>query len=880
MNRNFLAMLCLLLAPAVAARAAETPAAPESLYAQHCASCHADPATRSPALSTLQQMPLSRILSALEFGKMQVQAAALSPAERLALGQWLAAAEDARRDAWIAQQACTQPPAALVLDGTQNWGFGAHNARFLRTGVGIDGANIGQLQLAWSLALPQVTDMRSQPVAAGDTLFLGTQTGSLLALDQASGCVHWAFKATGGIRSALALAATPEPTLFFADDLGSVYAVDARRGALRWRADVRLFPVSVVSGSISYHDGRLFVPVSSFEVAAAGMPTHECCRSHGGVIALDAGSGARLWTLAQHARGAAHAQEQRRRATLGPLGRRGLEHADHRRETRAAVRRHRGKTTRRPATPTSDAVIALGLADGEPRWQFQALADDVWKRRLPAGRAELPGRPGPDWDIGASAALAADASGRERLLVGQKSGELFALDPDASGAVLWRHRLSQGTPNGGNSGIHWGMASDGERVFAPVWIGLAAAGLHAAPGRVCAARQRRRAAVGAPGHARLRAGSCRCAACRARRDARELRSGALAVAAMLGILLRPLRGRGAGQRRGLRRGARRQAARAGCRERPGAARVRHGPRAAREQRLRRPRRLHRRRGRAAARPLPVRTFGLRHVPADARQPAARLRTAAEGDNTMSRAILITGASSGIGEALAREFAARGYRLALLARRVGALQELEMALRAAGSPQVVVHALDVGDAAAIEPAIGACAELLGGLDIVVANAGVAHRAAIGRGSLAQLQETIAVDLLGACATIDAAVRHFRARGAGQVVGITSMARYRGLPDFAAYSAAKEGLHRYLQALRIESWHENITVTELAPGYIDTPMNRGSRSRPFLIDAQKGARLMADLIEQRVGYATVPALPWRLLGPLMRLVPARFLARRPR
>jgi len=247
---------------------------------------------------------------------------------------------------------------------------------------------------------------------------------------------------------------------------------------------------------------------------------------------------------------------------------------------------------------------------------------------------------------------------------------------------------------------------------------------------------------------------------------------------------------------------------------------------------------------------------------------------------MSRSVLITGASSGIGEALAHEFARRGYRLAVLARRVAALQELEIALRAAGSPQVVVHALDLRDPAEIEPALSACAEMLGGLDIVVANAGIAPRTPIGRGTLTDLQETIAVDLTGACATVDAAVRHFRARGRGQVVGITSVARYRGLPNFAAYSAAKEGLHRYLQVLRLESSHEDITVTELAPGYIDTPLNRGSRSRPFVIDVEKGARLMADLIERGVRYATVPTLPWRLLGPLMRIVPARFFVRRGR
>ena len=213
--------------------------APAALYQRHCATCHANPATRSPTLASLQQMPLARLLSAMEFGKMQAQAAALTPQQRLALGQWPAPPETpgARLDT---TPRLTHPPGEIPVSGAQNWGFGAHNTRFLREGVAISAANIGQLELAWSLALPQVTDMRSQPLAAAACCF-GTQTGNLLALDQASGCVHWASRAVGGIRSALTLAATPDgvATLFFADDLGTVYAVDARTGVARWHVDVR-----------------------------------------------------------------------------------------------------------------------------------------------------------------------------------------------------------------------------------------------------------------------------------------------------------------------------------------------------------------------------------------------------------------------------------------------------------------------------------------------------------------------------------------------------------------------------------------------------------------------------------------------------------------
>jgi len=240
---------------------------------------------------------------------------------------------------------------------------------------------------------------------------------------------------------------------------------------------------------------------------------------------------------------------------------------------------------------------------------------------------------------------------------------------------------------------------------------------------------------------------------------------------------------------------------------------------------------------------------------------------------MNRSVLITGASSGIGEALAREYARRGWQIALAARRQAQLDTLAAELRTLGAPRVHTAALDVRAFETIAPVVEAAALELGGLDLVVANAGVAHLFRAGEGQLEKLRETIDVDLTGACATIDAAVAVMRrARRGGHIVGITSVARYRGLPKLGVYSACKAGLHRYLQATRMECARDGIAVTELAPGYIDTPMNRDTPSRPFVIDAARGARIMAELIERRVSYATVPQWPWRLMGRLMQLLPA--------
>jgi len=247
----------------------------------------------------------------------------------------------------------------------------------------------------------------------------------------------------------------------------------------------------------------------------------------------------------------------------------------------------------------------------------------------------------------------------------------------------------------------------------------------------------------------------------------------------------------------------------------------------------------------------------------------------------SRTILITGASSGIGEGLALEFARRGYGIAIAARRADRLEALAPKLLAAGASQVVVVPLDVADTDAIEPAVQRAAADLGRLDVIVANAGVGPLTPTGRGKLPLMRETLNINLVGAIATIEAALPVFRAQGSGHVVGITSVAGSKGLPGFGAYSASKAGLHRYLQALRAELRATPVVVTELAPGFIDTDINRNKGARPFLIDVDQGAAIMARMIERQVGKRWVPVLPWTIIAQLLKILPAAVLApRQPR
>jgi short-subunit dehydrogenase len=245
---------------------------------------------------------------------------------------------------------------------------------------------------------------------------------------------------------------------------------------------------------------------------------------------------------------------------------------------------------------------------------------------------------------------------------------------------------------------------------------------------------------------------------------------------------------------------------------------------------------------------------------------------------MNRSILITGASSGIGAALAEELAGRGFRLALTARRFDVLQQLRgRLLPQTPSGTVEIARLDVTDYESVREAIPELGDRVGGLDIVMANAGTGRGEKIGQGAFPRARQTIEVNLLGAMATVDAAVSYFRTRGGGHVVGTCSVAAFRGTVRGSSYAASKAGLSAYLESLRVEALSENIAVTVLYPGYIDTPLNDMLPNRPFLISAQKGARIIADAIEHRARRAFIPRFPWSVFARMLRILPAAVVAR---
>ncbi len=244
-------------------------------------------------------------------------------------------------------------------------------------------------------------------------------------------------------------------------------------------------------------------------------------------------------------------------------------------------------------------------------------------------------------------------------------------------------------------------------------------------------------------------------------------------------------------------------------------------------------------------------------------------------------VFITGASTGIGEALARRYGSQENILGLAARREALLQDLAGRVPATCS----LHAIDVADVAAVEAAARAFVARHGAPDVVIANAGISvgtHGDEIA--DVAKLARVMAVNVTGMAATLAAFAPAMKAAGGGTLCGIASVAGFRGLPGAGAYSASKAAAISWLESLRVELAGSGLSVVTVCPGYIDTPMTRTNRyAMPFLMPADEFARRCARAIESR---RRVAVIPWQMAiaGSLLRALPAwlydRAAARAPR
>ena len=456
------AVAAVALAVSQAPEAAE-PTTPAQLFEARCSHCHQGNVPRAPHLVTFQIMGAEPIYASITEGTMREHVEGLSDAERRALADHLGGATPGA----VPVKRCggSSSPVSPSPPSLAGWGFNLENTRFVPAAIaGLGAEDVPRLAVKWVFAYPGASRARSQPNVQGGVVYVGSQDGTGYALDLETGCAHWTFKADVEVRSAITADETGK-RLFFGDIRGALYAVDSADGALLWQTQLDQHPDVTLTGSPRYHQGRVYAPLSSKEWASATDPGYPCCTFRGGVTAVDAKDGRVLWTghsideePAPVGRNSTGAQRFApagapiwNSPTLDPQ--RGLLYAG------------TGESYTSPAVDTSDAVLAFDLESGRLAWSHQALARDAWNMACFIGGGEnCPEENGPDLDIGASPMLVRLHDGKEILVAGQKSGHVFALDPDAGGKRLWTTRIGRG---GFAGGVHWGMAAGQGRIYAP-----------------------------------------------------------------------------------------------------------------------------------------------------------------------------------------------------------------------------------------------------------------------------------------------------------------------------------------------------------------------------------------------------------------------------
>ena len=449
----------------------------EQLYAMNCAICHEGQLERAPRRDVMVRMTPASIYRVLTEGRMSSVGAQLSDAEKNVVADYLGKAQ-AVVDSVDRSVTANQCPSDSV-DGSllgaprwNGWSVDGANTRFQSTDAArLPVADIGDLELKWAFGFPDEILAYGQPTVAAGRLYVGTQIANVYALDAKSGCAHWSFKAEAGVRTAIVLAsltidAKIVTAAIFGDQAGNVYAIDARDGSALWKRKLSDHKYAQITGSPVLFEGRVYVPVSSFEEIAAVDPGYECCTFAGSLAALDANTGEVVWhtSMIDEPASVSIAGVSGKKL-YGPSGS-AIWAAPTIDTERRLVYVVTGDNYTQPTTDTSDAVRAFDLETGQLRWSIQALADDAFNAScITADKKNCPEDAGPDLDLGASPMLVKLYNGERRLFAGQKSGMLYALDPNTDGKELWRLRTSSG---GARGGIQWSLASDGHQVFVPV----------------------------------------------------------------------------------------------------------------------------------------------------------------------------------------------------------------------------------------------------------------------------------------------------------------------------------------------------------------------------------------------------------------------------
>lgn len=367
-----------------------------------------------------------------------------------------------------------QNNSAFDLSGKPSWngwGAGITNARFQdAAGAQLAPEQVSRLKLKWAFGFPGAKAVYGQPTVVAGRVFLGVDTGAVYSIDAASGCSYWSYQASGPVRSAISVGPgrTPgEYLAYFGDRNGNAYALNATTGEQIWKTRVDLHPGALITGAPQLYQNRLYVPVASGEEGLAVEATYQCCTFRGSVVALDAFSGRQIWkTYVIPDAPKATTKNAKGTQQFGPSGG-GVWNSPTVDPPRHALYVGTGDAYTAPAPKTTDAVLALDMDSGKVLWSVQDLAGDAWVVSCIEGRGtpeNCPKDAGPDFDFGASPILRTLPNGKSILIAGQKSGIIWAHDPDRKGAVVWKTSVASKQP-GPQGQVNFGGSADEQNTY-------------------------------------------------------------------------------------------------------------------------------------------------------------------------------------------------------------------------------------------------------------------------------------------------------------------------------------------------------------------------------------------------------------------------------
>jgi polyvinyl alcohol dehydrogenase (cytochrome) len=486
-------------APATAAPqavAAGTPGTESGLatFQTRCSVCHNNPVPGAPTASVIREMTPERIYDSLVSGSMKVHAEGLSAIQKQRIAEFMsgrplgsAKVGDAHN---MPNQCRSNPPMSNPADGPawNGWGADSANTRFQPSeSARLTATQVPQLKLKWAFGYPAGESANGQPTVASGRVFVGGDNGFVYSLDAATGCVYWSFENGSIVRNALTIGpisgqGSARYAAYFGDGHANVYAVDAQNGQLLWKTKVDPHFVARITAGVKFYSGKLFVPVSSSEEFSSGHRDYPCCTSRGSVVALDANTGKQMWKAWVVADEPKPFKTQANGVVLYKPAGGAVWNSPTVDPVRQAVYFGTGDATTGPAPKTTDGVMAVDINTGKLLWSYQAHENDVFMGGCTAGPTRsdaCPSPMGPDLDIGNSPILKVLPNGRRVLMTGTKTGEVFGLDPDNKGSLLYRvpgvpaSPAATGGPGRGN--IVWGGAADNQNVY----YGAGAAGLGA-----------------------------------------------------------------------------------------------------------------------------------------------------------------------------------------------------------------------------------------------------------------------------------------------------------------------------------------------------------------------------------------------------------------